>query len=728
LKNDAGGRHQTSARYRIAAEMSSQRAVSAGHFALSRLGYPSVGHALPGILVAVTFLCAIMPMTTVAEAAEKQDAADVEPMYQIGPGDSLQITVYREAELSGSYPVRPDGRLTLPLVGTVEVVGRTPMQLAEELESEYEAYIQNPRVSVTVTTATGTFQDRVRVIGSAVTPQSVPYRAGMTTLDVLTAVGGLSEYAAGDDAYILRRSQEELRQIPVNLDTLASGERLSANTRIQPGDVLVIPEGFLSGDVRLSQSLFFRQTYTDNVDQQPDDEKVDALITQLGPQASLSADLARVQGALNASLTFERQSLNREANDVDVSLAGTGRAEWVESFFFTDFGASISQENLGSAQAASASGAGNSNQRTVQTYRISPYVQQQLGRIASLQLRYSANATVISEDDADRATEDPRFGQATAGDGASNSLQQSATVTASSGPRFGRYSWTLTGRASQQQFEEGDGNGDSESDDVTRRSVTLSNEYDLFRGVALLGTVGYETLDSGDPADDFEEPFWNVGVRYVPSPDTRISATVGQRADQESFSLDARQAIGGRTTLTASFNQQIATGQERRARSLSEADIEDLQQGGELDRDPFTLRDQVTRTETFRLGMNTRFGRNTLGVNGTYTTEQQDVIDGDDTEETYRIGLNFGRPLSRDLNLSLNASYARSTFSGEFVQATGTSATVEDDEYRASIGLDYQAFQNVSLGVRYSFAERVSTRPEDDFTENAVTISGRLSF
>ena len=651
-------------------------------------------------------------------------------MYEIGPGDSLQITVYRESDLSGSYPVRPDGRLALPLIGTVEVVGRTPMQLADTLEDKFAAYIQDPRVDVTVTTAIGTFQDRVRVIGSAVSPENVPYRAGMSALDVVTSIGGLSKYAAGDDAYILRRTDGELRRIPVNLDALASAGNLSANARIQPGDVLVVPEGFLTGDVRFNQSAFFRQTYTDNVDQEPDDRKLDALITEVGPQASLSVDLGRLQGALNTSLTFERQSLNREGNDVDVSLAGTGEVEWLESFFFTDVGASIAQENLGSGQATSASGVGNSTQRTVQTYRISPYVQQQLGRLASLQLRYSANATLIGEDDPNRTTEDPRFGQATAGDRASDSLRQAVTATASSGPRFGRYSWTLTGQASEQQFEDGNQQDgvDTSSDDVSRRSITLNNEYDLFRGIALLGTIGYETLESGDPRDDFESQFWNVGVRYQPSPGTQLSATVGQRAEQESFSLDARQEIGGRTTLTASFDQQISTGQERRTRNLTRADIDDLRQGRPIESDQFTLRDQVTRTETLNLGVDTGFGRNSLGLNGSYTTEQEDVVEGDDTDESYSLGVNFERPLTRELNLSLNASYTHSTFSGRLVQATGSSDTVEDDAYRASIGLDYNAFQNLSLGLRYSFARRVSTRADDDFTENAVTLSGRLSF
>jgi uncharacterized protein (PEP-CTERM system associated) len=601
------------------------------------------------------------------------------------------------------------------------------MELAKVLEEELSAYIQNPGVDVTVAGATGTFQNRIRVIGSAITPQSVTYRAGMTVLDVVNALDGWPDYADGDSAYILRSTGSGPRRIPVDLDALASGAPLAANKPMQPGDVLVIPEGFLNGRVRFSQSAVFRQTYTDNVDQQPDDEKVDALITEVGPSASLSADLARVKGAVNTSLTFERQSLNREGNDVDLQLAGSGQVEWLESLFFTDVAASVSQQNLVSSQATSASGVGNSNQSTVQTYRISPFVQQQLGRLASLQLRYSANATLISEDDADRPA-DPRFGQATGGGGASDSLQQVGTVTLSSGPRFGRYSWTLTGRASEQQFNDEGQNTPNGSNDVTQRSVTLNNEYALFRDIALLGTLGYETLDSGDPQDDLQRPFWNVGLRYEPSPQTQISATVGQRADQESFSLDAAQQIGGRTTLTASFDQQIATGQERRVRNLTQAEIEDLQAGQPIEDDPFTLSDQVTRTETFRVGVDTGFGRNTLGVDASLQTEQQDVVDGDDTEESYTVGLNFSRPLTRDLNFSLNASYTYSAFSGQLVQATGTNDTVEDDVYRSSATLDYNAFQNLSLAVTYSFAQRVSSRPDDDFTENALTLSGRLSF
>lgn len=165
------------------------------------------------------------------------------PEYLIGPGDSLNIIVWRNPELSTTIPVRPDGRITTPLVEDLSTIGKTPTQLARDIEKALKKYIQDPVVTVVVTNFVGPYNQQVRVIGQAAKPQALPYRDNMTLLDVLIAVGGLTEFAAGNRASILRTFGEK-KQFGVRLNDLLRNGDVSANVEMRPGDVLIIPESF----------------------------------------------------------------------------------------------------------------------------------------------------------------------------------------------------------------------------------------------------------------------------------------------------------------------------------------------------------------------------------------------------------------------------------------------------------------------------------------------------
>lgn len=191
---------------------------------------------------------ALMALFVISGCASKlppapELAASPDYGYLIGPGDSLSIVVWRNPELSTGVPVRPDGKITTPLVEDLIAVGKTSTQLAREIEKALSKYIQDPIVTVIVTGFVGPYSEQIRVIGQAAKPQTLPYRQNMSALDVMIAVGGLTDFAAGNRAVILR-TREGGKQYGVRLDDLLRRGDVSANVELRPGDVLIIPESY----------------------------------------------------------------------------------------------------------------------------------------------------------------------------------------------------------------------------------------------------------------------------------------------------------------------------------------------------------------------------------------------------------------------------------------------------------------------------------------------------
>jgi polysaccharide export outer membrane protein len=164
--------------------------------------------------------------------------------YIIGPLDSLTIFVWRNPELSTKVQVRPDGRITTPLISDMPAVGKTPAMLAADMKLALGEYIKDPIVSVIVENFSGTFSQQVRVVGATEKPASIPYRANMTLLDAMIAVGGLGEYAAGNRARLVRydRATGKQREFQLKINSLLKNGDTSANVRLEPGDVIIIPE------------------------------------------------------------------------------------------------------------------------------------------------------------------------------------------------------------------------------------------------------------------------------------------------------------------------------------------------------------------------------------------------------------------------------------------------------------------------------------------------------
>ena len=195
--------------------------------------------AVFGLLLAGMFAACAGPAANLPAAPPL--AAIENYSYVIGPGDTLNIIVARNPELSMSVPVRPDGKISAPLVDEMLAQGKTSVQVARELEKLLAKYVRDPVVTVVVTNIVGSYSEQVRVVGEAARPQFLAYRQKMTLLDVMIAVGGLTDFAAGNKATILRTTEGN-KQYSVRLKDLIKGGDISANVEMRPGDVLIIPQ------------------------------------------------------------------------------------------------------------------------------------------------------------------------------------------------------------------------------------------------------------------------------------------------------------------------------------------------------------------------------------------------------------------------------------------------------------------------------------------------------
>ena len=201
-----------------------------------------------GLAAKAYLILSIAVSLILAGCAARYPAAPTSAMtsdykYVIGPGDTVNIVVWRNPELSLSVPVRPDGKITTPLVEDLDAMGKDPSSLARDIEKALEKFIRDPVVTVIVTAFVGPYTEQIRVIGEAAKPQVLAYKQKMTVLDVMIAVGGLTDFADGNRAKILRPSDGNA-QYSVRLRDLVRRGDVSANVEMKPGDVLIIPQNW----------------------------------------------------------------------------------------------------------------------------------------------------------------------------------------------------------------------------------------------------------------------------------------------------------------------------------------------------------------------------------------------------------------------------------------------------------------------------------------------------
>lgn len=180
-----------------------------------------------------------------AQTPPPPPAGAVAADYIIGPGDTVEIFVWRNPDVSASVTVRPDGKISTPLVEDLQAANKTPSQLARDFERELSNYLKDPLVTVIMRGFVGPYSQQIRVVGEAVQPRVLPYKEDMTVLDVMIAVGGLTEFAAGNKTTIVRSIEGQRQQFGVRLDDLIRDGDIGANVPVLPGDILIIPESWL---------------------------------------------------------------------------------------------------------------------------------------------------------------------------------------------------------------------------------------------------------------------------------------------------------------------------------------------------------------------------------------------------------------------------------------------------------------------------------------------------
>jgi polysaccharide export outer membrane protein len=196
---------------------------------------------IPAYLIVGLSVIDIVAVVYAADAVTPSAPSAVMPDYRIGPGDTLKVSVFQNEELTATLPVRPDGKISTPLVEDMVAVGKTPSQLARDIEVALSQYIKAPKVSVVVTIALSVYS-QVKVIGQVKTPQSMPYHDGMTVLDAVLAAGGLSQFAAGNRARLVRHDNGKQTEIDIKLDNLLNKGDTKQDLPLKPGDILVVPE------------------------------------------------------------------------------------------------------------------------------------------------------------------------------------------------------------------------------------------------------------------------------------------------------------------------------------------------------------------------------------------------------------------------------------------------------------------------------------------------------
>jgi polysaccharide export outer membrane protein len=198
-------------------------------------------------LIRLTSLCTVLALVGCgspepSDAIVQSKASNA--IYHIGPLDSLEIFIWRMPELSRGVTVRPDGRISVPLIDDLVATGKTPTQLARDIETQLKKFVQDPTVTVIVGGFHGPFDQQVRIVGEAADPQAIPYQANMTILDVMIAVHGLTKFAAGNRAELIRNINGKQAVIPVRIDDLIKNGDIDANVAVQPGDILLIPQAW----------------------------------------------------------------------------------------------------------------------------------------------------------------------------------------------------------------------------------------------------------------------------------------------------------------------------------------------------------------------------------------------------------------------------------------------------------------------------------------------------
>ncbi len=629
---------------------------------------------------------------TIAQSTPAEPPVDA--VYHIGPLDSLSIVVWRNSELSTAVTVRPDGRISVPLIEDIYVTGKTASDVARMIEGRLAEFIQDPLVTVVVSGFSGTFEQQIRVVGNAGQPTSIPYSENMRILDVMVAVGGISPYGAGNSAMILRGQGTDRRQIPLRLDDLLDDGDSTANVAVAPGDIIVIPEGFFDGDWRFTNGLSFTQTFTDNVDRDPDGSENAALISELGPTWRLSVDTARINASVDGSSQLRQQFLHDSGTSIRGNVSGTANVELLEDFLFFDTSLASSRQTLDTTS----SGA-DDDQSQVTTGNFSPYITNRFGSFADSELRFRFAKTLIDQS------------------GASDDATGSVSYTLNSGRDFSKFRWSASANGSRTMR--------TEDDDISSAAVSFNPTYQVTRTFAVTGSAGYQIRDDGDSSNDIDDPTWDIGFDWRPSSRTNLSLSYGQRDAERSLLADARYEITPRTSVSLSYSEELQTAQERLEDSLAgiaiDPDTGQLIQGGsdlpfEQNSNPFSIEDESTRTR--RLNVNFSHNKRRDTFNASIRAEDS-RSNGSVDQQSVVANATWSRQINPRTTFRLNGSVRHATFDDN---------DRSDTDLNVDTRLNHEIYNDLSGFLSYSYSRRFSDSPSNEYVENSVQAGFNVTF
>ncbi|GAK32236.1 putative polysaccharide export protein wza [alpha proteobacterium Q-1] len=630
-------------------------------------------------------------------------------IYKIGPEDRLQITINGEDDLSGEYRVRPDGRIALPLLGDLVVTGLSTDQIARKLEQALSDLMTTPRATVMVIAAGSTYQDRIRLIGDAFpAPRTLPYRQGLTSLGVLTEIGGLPETAAANRARIIRTENGRTQKIRLRLGDIQSGRALGADTLLQPGDVIYVPESFFAGSRTIEMSVGAAQSYSDNINLQSGDLKRDSAVSELFPAIRIDYDTARLQALLDAEIRLQHRTNDDDSFSVAPEVQGSLNTELIERLFFLDSAVSISRQLVDTRRGQSSSITNIANTQVVQTYQISPYLRHRLGDLATMELRYESGLVLISEAEIDPLN--PIFFNGQQG---TDTWENTGSLILRSPVNGSKLNWSLTG--SFAHFDQ------SERENRERTNAIAELTYDLTSSFRLIARGGYQKFTGQTFDREIDDPLYMAGFRWQPSDRTSFEFTAGQRDGNTAFNATFLKMIGQDLQFTASFNENVRIDQERLLDNLpGTPGAVDPTLPPDL---PFSLRNNSTKNETASLNLSGQLANLFFVLTGSWQRNEINLNTGTTNEESLIARINLSQPLSRHFTARASGSFTERDFSAALL---GGTLPREDRDYRATAGLDYTGFERLLISLSYGFSTRDSSLGIQDFTENTVTLSARL--
>lgn len=645
--------------------------------------------------------------------------------YRIGANDALGVTVHGHPELSGIVHVRPDGYVGLPLIYDLRAAERTPDELTAEIERRLSAYVIEPKVTVVVLESLSSTGQQVRIIGDAAAPRAVPFRKGMTALDALTEVSGLSPYANGNAAVLVRGDPLAPSRIPLRLDDLIERGDVSKDVPLEPGDVIIIPRGFFAGDWQTKTAVTLSTTYTDNYGLDPDGQRDPALITAVIPSLNLSGRGGRITGALSAAVGGAYRSLSDEGPELLVDVLGTSTAELARDSVFLDASASISQEQLSTTGARSGAGSNNNDLTLVQSYALSPYFLARVKDVADVEGRYIFGATLTGDSGGER---DRNFDSSRL---LSDSVTNGAVITL-------RSPGDVAPHVQLQQTTYGLYTTRFDTSDVTVAGAALTPSYSVAPGLALLATGGYDVLDDGD--EHLSGPNVAAGLRYKPNPAFSLYASGGWRLEHPQADVQLRYDVTSRTTLGLSYSDGVSVGQMMLLQNLTNLAYDPVSGRflNEQNRFAFSpllsgldLTNQLTRSQRGAATVVHQRGADDFSF-GIYAARQKDIGDADENDRRYAVddetswgaSAGWGHRLSRQTRLSTRLSFIYTDASDDEedtvvrrYQRTGTFRT-----FLVGGDLTHDLTDTLSAFAGYWFQRRFASDSEDEFTENAVVV------